>query len=92
MKIAVDVESSTWRERGVLTNAHAASSYGLPVLAIRGKAYGPADLTLRFGPDVKVRPVARRMLTRRSGPIGDFLQRARQAGYEIGGPADAWAD
>lgn len=28
-----------------LTTAHAASSYGRPVLVIEGEAYGPADLT-----------------------------------------------
>lgn len=28
-----------------LTTAHAASSYGRPVLVIDGEAYGPADLT-----------------------------------------------
>jgi hypothetical protein len=28
-----------------LTTAHAASSYGAPVLVIEGEAYGPADMT-----------------------------------------------
>lgn len=28
-----------------LTTAHAASSYGVPVLVIDGEAYGPADMT-----------------------------------------------
>ena len=28
-----------------LTTAHAASSYGVPVLVIDGQAYGPADMT-----------------------------------------------
>jgi len=28
-----------------LTTAHAASSYGVPVLVIEGDAYGPADMT-----------------------------------------------
>ena len=34
-----DLESIT------LTTAHAASSYGRPVLVIDGQAYGPADMT-----------------------------------------------
>jgi hypothetical protein len=29
---------------GVLTNVHAMSSHGLPVLVLRGDAYGPGDL------------------------------------------------
>ena len=37
--VAADVDTLT------LTTAHAASSYGRPVLVIEGEAYGPADLT-----------------------------------------------
>jgi len=36
---AVDFDTLT------LTTAHAASSYGVPVLVIEGAAYGPADMT-----------------------------------------------
>lgn len=39
MRPAVDVETIT------LTTAHAASSYGRPVLILEGEAYGPADMT-----------------------------------------------
>jgi hypothetical protein len=39
MRPARDVDSLT------LTTAHAASSYGRPVLVIDGEAYGPADMT-----------------------------------------------
>jgi hypothetical protein len=92
MKIAVDVESAIRRERGVLTDEHAAGFYRLPVLVIRGEPHGPLDLVFRFGADVKVRPAPRKMLTRSHGPVDDFLSRARQGGYDVGGPAEAWAN
>jgi len=89
MKIAVDVESAVRREHGVLTDEHAAGFYRLPVLVIGGEFHGPLDLVFRFGANVKVRPVARKMLTRTHGPIDDFLSRARQVGYDVGGLMDA---
>jgi len=90
MKIAVDVESATRRERGELTDEHLASSHGLPVpvLVIAGRVLGPSALSLRFGRDVNVRLVGK-MLTRTRGTIADFLARARSAGYDVGGPAEA---
>lgn len=35
---------STLLARGMLTDEHAASSYGQPVIVIAGRAYGPGDL------------------------------------------------
>ena len=57
-----DLESIT------LTTAHAASSYGRPVLVIDGQAYGPADMTPAgiIAADL-VREVARRFAGQRGG-------------------------
>ena len=88
MKIAVDVESATRRERGELTDEHLASSHGVPVLVIAGRVLGPGPLSLRFGRDVNVR-LAGKMLTWTRGAMADFLARARSAGYDVGGPAEA---
>jgi hypothetical protein len=37
---------------GVLTTAHPASSYGIPVIVINGQPYGPAD-RIEIGEDVR---------------------------------------
>ena len=55
-----------------LSDEHAASSYGLPVIMIDGQAYGPADL-----PDGYII-----VLNGRGNPdIEDLARRAKAAGY-----------
>lgn len=47
MKTGCTIRWATGKaEQGVLTDEHAQSSYGLPVLVIDGEAYGPGDVRL----------------------------------------------
>jgi len=76
MTFGVDVDWPGHHERGVLTDEHAASSYGIPVLVFRGEAHGIADLP----PGAKVSALWKKA---RTGPVWAMIQKAIDAGYPI---------
>jgi len=73
---AVDVNWPGHHERGLLSDEHSASSYGIPVLVWRGEPHGIRDLPR----DVELVVHWRKA---RTGPVWRFIQRAINAGYPI---------
>jgi hypothetical protein len=51
-KVRVRLMRPGQKLRGLLTTEHAASSYGQPVLVIKGHAYGPSDEPHTYAPYV----------------------------------------
>jgi len=86
MKLSIDVYYQGQRdgvdykgdERGLLTDDHLASSYGIPVLVFRGEPHGIADLALSGITRLSV--VWKKA---RTGPVWSLIQRALNAGYPI---------
>lgn len=70
------------RENAILTDEHATSSYGVPVLVVDGQAYGPADSCFRGLSMVIRTPMACPPPNANSESVA-FLDRARRAGYNI---------
>jgi len=84
MKHTVEIEYMVTRDgntvkahdRGVLSDEHSASSYGIPVLVWRGTPYGTADMPA----GARIRVIWRKA---RTGPVWSLIQRAINAGYPI---------
>jgi len=71
MKVACDLVGEGKVLRGELSDEHSASSYGLPVLLVKGEPVKPAELELLVGANPKVLPAARDVLLRTRGPVAD---------------------
>ena len=76
MTFGVDIDWPGHHQRGILTDEHSASSYGITVLVFGGRAYGTADLM----PDVKITALWKKA---RIGPVWAIIQRAIDVGYPI---------
>jgi len=84
MEYVVDIDYAVSRngitipahERAQLSDEHASSSYGIPVLVWKGQAYGVRDLP----PDIKITVVWKKA---RTGPVWSLIQRAMDANYPI---------
>jgi len=76
MTFTVDVNQPGSHDRAVLSDEHAASSYGIPVLVWKGEAYGVADLPS----DIKLVAHWRKA---RTGPVWALIMKALVAGYPI---------
>jgi hypothetical protein len=76
MTFGVGVDWPGHHQRGILTDEHSASTYGITVLVFGGHAYRAADLT----PNVKVSAVWKKA---RTGPVWAIIQNGIDAGYPI---------
>jgi hypothetical protein len=79
-------------DTAVLTDEHAACSYGLPVVLVDGVPHGPAELPYGLSPVYKLTPYVgdpalyesdEQIRARRTPEGRDLVARAKVAGYRI---------